>query len=153
MHILSSCVFFHKEKRTSFAVLNISLKTSLCCYTNQIASLLLSLTELILLAINIGTSNMTKNIKSQNGCTSFIYFRTLRKYTSSLSITVPMKVLTVKIWGLTPLNRSFMTELGLKVVISRKTIYAVEVKHMSWFPWHDMAISWQLRKKIQWGSG
>ena len=99
--------------------------------TNQIASLLLSLTELILLAINIGTSNMTKNIRSHSGCTSFIYFRTSRIYTSSLRITVQRKVPIAKIWGLPPLNSKFMTKLGLEVVIIGKIMYAVKVKNMS----------------------
>ena len=88
--------------------------------TNQIASLLLSLTELILLAINIGTSNMTKTRRSHIGCTSFIYFRTSMIYTSSLRITVQRKVPIAKIWGLTPLNSSFMTKFGLEVVIIGK---------------------------------
>ena len=37
---------------------------------NQVVFLLLSLTELIQLAINISTSYMAKNIRSHNGCTS-----------------------------------------------------------------------------------
>ena len=75
------CVFsqvlphvFVTIKRKYFAVLNMSRKTSHCCYTNQIASILLRITDSVLIAINIGTSNMTKNIRSHNGCTSFIYF-------------------------------------------------------------------------------
>ena len=52
-------VFFHvvycDDKKKIFCSSEYVMKD-----TNQIASLLLSLTELILLAINIGTSNMTK---------------------------------------------------------------------------------------------
>ena len=78
MHFLSSCGYFStrfivKIKRNIFAVLNMSWKTSLRRYTNQITFLLLSLTELILLAISISTRCMAKNIRSHNECTSFIY--------------------------------------------------------------------------------
>ena len=52
-------------------------------------------------------------------------------YTSSLRITVQRKVPIAKILGLTPLNSSFMTKLGLEVVIIGKIIYAVKVKNMS----------------------
>ena len=52
-------VFFHvvycDDKKKIFCSSEYVMKD-----TNQIASLLLSLTELILLAINVGTSNMTK---------------------------------------------------------------------------------------------
>ena len=105
-----------------------SWKTCLRLYTNQIAFLLLSLSEFIPLAININTSYMAKNTRSRNGCSSYIYFQTSGIYTSSLRIIVPRKVLLAKIWGLMPLNTSFMIKLGLKVVIIAKIIYSVNVK-------------------------
>ena len=60
-YFLSSCGcfftwFIMTIKRKTFAVLNMSWKTSLHRYTNQIVFLLLSLTELILPATNISTS-------------------------------------------------------------------------------------------------
>ena len=120
MHFLSSCGcfstwFIATIKRNKIAVLNIVWQTSVRRHTNQIASLL-SLTELMILAINISTSYMVKNIRNHNGCTCFIYFQTWI-YTLSLRITVPRKVPIAQIWGFTPLNTSFMTQLGLKVVI------------------------------------
>ena len=69
-----------------------------------------------------------KNIRSRNGFTSYIYFQTSGIFTSSLRITVPRKVQIAKIWGLVPLYISFMTKLGLKVVITAKMIYSVKVK-------------------------
>ena len=59
----------------------------------------------------------SKNIRSRNGFTSYIYFQTSRIYTSSLRTTVPRKVQIAKIWGLMPLNISFMTKFWLKVEI------------------------------------
>ena len=120
-------VIYCDDKRKNWA-LNKSWKTCLCRYANQIAFLPLSLTEFIQLAINISTSYMAKNIRSRNGCTSYIYFQTSGIYTSSLRITVPRKVQIAKIWGLMPLNISFMIKLGLKVVIIAKIIYSVKVK-------------------------
>ena len=108
------------DKKKKVVVLNMSWKTCLRRYTNQIAFLLLSLTELIQLAINISSSYMAENKRSCNGRTSYIYFQTLGIYTSSLRITVPKKVPIAKIWGLMPLNTSFMTNLGLNVVIIAK---------------------------------
>ena len=93
-------------------------------YTNKIAFLPMSLTEFIQLATYISTSYMAKNIRSHNGCTSYIYFQTSGIYTSSLWITVPGKVQIAKIWGLMPLNISLMTKLGLKVAIIAKMIYS-----------------------------
>ena len=52
-----------------------SRKTCLHRDTNQITFLLLSLTELIQLAINITTSYMAKNIRRHNGCTSYILLK------------------------------------------------------------------------------
>ena len=112
-----------EDKKKHFAVLNMSWKTSLRRYVNQIPFLLLSLTESILLAINISTSCVAQNIRSHNGCSSFMHFRTSEVYTLSLRITVLRKVPIAKIWGFTPLNTSFMTQLGLKVVIIGKIIY------------------------------
>ena len=141
-----------------------SWKTCLRRYTNQIAFLLPSLTEFIQLAINISTCYLAKNIRSHNGCTSHIYFQTLGIYTSSLRITVPRKVLIAKIWGLMPLNTSFMTKLGLKIVIIAKMIYSVKVKMCQFirnaqihthiylnqytprYSWQSMAASSQLEK-------
>ena len=94
----------------------------------MIAFLLLSLTEFMQLAINISTSYMAKNIRSRNGCTSYIYFQTSGIYTSLMTLTVPRKVQIAKIGGLMPLNISFMTKSGLKVVIIAKMIYSVKVK-------------------------
>ena len=150
-----------------------SWKTCLRRYTNQIAFLLLSLSEFIPLAINISTSYMAKNTRSRNGCSSYIYFQTSGIYTSSLRIIVPRKVLLAKIWGLMPLNTSFMIKLGLKVVIIAKIIYSVNVKmcqficntqihthiyiylnqYTVWCPWHGMTARWQLRKKATLGVG
>ena len=105
-----------------------------------------------------------KNIRSHNGCTSYIYFQTLGIYTSSLRITVPRKVLIAKIWGLMPLNTSFMIKLGLKIVIIAKMIYSVKVKMCQFVrnaqihthlylnqytarcSWQSMAASSQLKK-------
>ena len=70
------CVFhvvYCDDKKKKNAVLNMSWKTCLHHYTNQITFLLLSLTEFIQLAINITTSYMAKNIRRHNGCTSYIY--------------------------------------------------------------------------------
>ena len=55
--------FIAMIKRNIFAALNMSWKTNLHRYTNQIALLLLSFTELVLLAINISTSYMAKKKK------------------------------------------------------------------------------------------
>ena len=74
------------------------------------------------------TSYMAKNIRSRNGCISYIYFQVSGIYTSSLRKTFPRKVQIAKILGLMPLNISFMTKLGLKVVIIAKMIYSVKVK-------------------------
>ena len=141
-----------------------SWKTCLHRYTNQIAFLLPSVTEFIQLTINISTSYLAKNIRSHSGCTSYIYFRTLGIYTSSLRITIPRKVLIAKIWGLMPLSPSFMTKLGLKIVIIAKMIYSVKVKmcqfirnaqihthiylnqYTAWCSWQSMAASSQLKK-------
>ena len=132
MHFLSSCGYFScgllRWQKEKIAVLNKSWKTCLRRYVNEIAFLLLGLTEFIQLAINISTSYMAKNIRSRNGFTSYIYFQTSGIYTSSLRITVPRKVQIAKIWGPMPLNISFMTKLGLKVVIIAKMIYSVKVK-------------------------
>ena len=57
-----------------------------------------------------------------------IYFPTSGIYSSSLRITIPMKVQIAKILGLMPINISFMTKLGLKVVIIAKMVYSVKVK-------------------------
>ena len=102
-------------------VLNMSWKTCLCSYTNEIVFLLLSLTEFIQLAINISISYMAKNpIKSGKGRTSYIYFQTSGIYTSSLKITVPRMVPIAEIWELMPLNKIFMSKLGLKAIIIAK---------------------------------
>ena len=66
-------VVYRDDKKKKNAVLNMSWKTCLHRYTNQFTFLLLSLTELIQLAINITTSCMAKNIRRHNECTSFIY--------------------------------------------------------------------------------
>ena len=92
------------DKKKTIVVLNMSWKTSRRRYTNQIAFLLLSLTELILLAINISISYMAKD----NGFTSFIYFE-LEGYIPITENKCP-KEGTDCIWGFTPLNTSFMTQ-------------------------------------------
>ena len=109
-------------------VLKKSWKTCLLRYANKITFLLLSLTEFIQLAFNMSTSYMAKNIRRRNGRTSYISFQTSGIYTSSLRITVPRKVQVAKIWGLMPLNISFMTKLGLKLVTIAKMIYSVNLK-------------------------
>ena len=85
-------------------------------------------TVFIQLAFNMSTSYMAKNIRRRNGRTSYISFQTSGIYTSSLRITVPRKVQVAKIWGLMPLNISFMTKLGLKLVTIAKMIYSVKLK-------------------------
>ena len=104
--------------------------TGLSHYTNQVAFLLLSLTELVLLVINISNSYMARNIRSHNGYNNFIYFRTSGIYALLLRMTVPRKVPIAKIWGLTALNTCFMNQLGLKVVIIGKLTYAVKMKNI-----------------------
>ena len=94
------------------------------------------------------------------------YFQISGIYTSTLIVIVPRKVPIAKIRGLMPLNTSFMTKLGLKVVIIAKMIYSVKVKmcqficnaqihthkYLNWYtvgcPRHSMAPSWQLRKRL-----
>ena len=71
------CIFSHvvdvfhvvycDDKKKKNAVLNMSWKTCLHRYTNQITFLLLSLTEFIQLATNITTSYIAKNIRRHNG--------------------------------------------------------------------------------------
>ena len=146
-----------------------SWKSCLRRYTHQIVFLLLSLTEFIQLGINIIYIYIwPKYIRSRNGCTSYIYFQTSWIYTSSLKITVPMKVPIAKILVLMALNSNFMTKMGPKVVIiakwyiqSKWKCVSLSVmprythiylyKYTAWCPWQSMSASWQLRKRLLWG--
>ena len=112
------CIFSHvvgvfhvvycDDKKKKNAVLNMSWKTCLHRYTTKVAFLLLSLTEFIQLAINITTScYMAKNIRRHDGYTSYIYCLNM---------------------GALPLSTSFMTKLGLKVVIIAKLIDSIKLK-------------------------
>ena len=97
-------VVYCDDKKKKNAVLNKSWNTCLRRYANQIAFLYNWLSILALVT-------WPKNIRSRNGFTSYIYFQTSRIYTSSLRITVPRKVQIAKIWGLMPLNISFVAKL------------------------------------------
>ena len=118
MHFLSSCGCF-----SSWFIAKIKRKKFSSEYVMKDRSLSLHKLDCIL-ATESHRVNTTgnqyiygQNIRSHNGCNSFIYFRTSGIYTLSLKITVPRKIPIAKIWGLTTLNTSFMTQLGPKVLI------------------------------------
>ena len=106
-------VVYCYDKKKKIAVLNTSWKTCLRRYANQIAFLLLSLTEFIQLSLNISTSYMPKKtIRSRNECNSYIYFQTSGIYTSSLKIFVPRKIQIAKIWGSCHLTQALWPNWG-----------------------------------------
>ena len=157
-------VVYCDDKKKKNAVLNMSWKTCLRRYTYPIAFLLLSVTEFIQQSSILALITWPKHKKPQWMHQLYIFsnFRDICLITDN---NCSRKVLIAKIWGLMPLNTSFMTKLGLKVVII--AIYSIKLKicqficnaqirthvpvylnqYTARYPWHSMAASWQLRKK------
>ena len=113
-------VFFRDDKKKKIAVLNMSWKICLRCYTNQITFLLLSLAEFIQRAINISTSYMPQKHKKPQWMRQLYMFPNFKDIYLITENNCSKEGTDCKYLGLIPLNTSFMTKLGLKVVTVAK---------------------------------